>query len=197
MRHCKLKLILLLLFCMSFSNAQEKDALRIRVGTNVTAKDQEKWQPSFGPLLGVEFEHRFSQSFGLSTSLLSYSNHYGDMQDYSSFGLEAQALFCPFPNHIPFLWLGLSLEGAFITFYQYSESSIPVQIGDDVQDGTLFRYHRETFLNPYGGIVVKTRLIDNKKYDLALTFHPKFHLVGERFLQCGLADLEIQWGVNF
>lgn len=192
------KFILLFVFlsCAASLFAQDS-SLRVRVGTNVTAKTQEEWRPSFGPLMGVEFEHRFSQSFGLSTSLLSYSNHYGDTQDYSSFGLEAQALFCPFPNHIPFLWLGLSLEGAVITFYQYSESSIPVHIGDDVQDGTLFRYHRETFLNPYGGIIVKAKMIDNKKYDLALTFHPKFHLVGERFLQCGLADLEILWGVKF
>ena len=192
------KLILLFVFlsCAASLFAQDS-SLRVRVGTNVTAKNQEEWRPSFGPLMGVELEHRFSQGFGVSTSLLSYSNHYGDTQDYSSFGLEAQALFCPFPNHIPFLWLGFSLEGAFITFYQYSESSVPVQIGNDVQDGTLFRYHRETFLNPYGGLVVKTKLIDNKKYDLALTFHPKFHLVGERFLQCGLADLEVLWGVKF
>ena len=189
MKRYKFLNVFILLLCASITNAQEKDALRVKVGTNITAKSQEEWHPSFGPLLGVEYEHRFTPGFSLSTSLLSYSNHYGEMQDYSSFGLETQALFCPFQHNNSFLWVGLSLEGAFITFYQYSEKQLPIQVGDTEQEGVLFNYHRETFLNPYGGIVLKAKLIDNNKWDLALAFHPKFHLVGERFLQCGLVDL--------
>ena len=158
--------------------AQGPNTIRMGGGVNITSKINNKFHPSFGPCIRIEYERSIVGPLCLAVNVQNNSNHYGADEHYMDYGLGLQVLARPQRGFFNRLIIGVG------TGINYSE-----------------KHHLDgwnSYLNFDFGPVLKFNFINSDKFEWGAFVHPKFYyFTDEKAVRCGYVNVGTTFGINF